>query len=85
MSKLINDLIYVEVVKADTFATKTALTRGVVMDLGQGSRQLYTGEWMPYAVKKGDTIYFKRSPEVVYDGESAYIRQQDIYIVEPKQ
>ena len=61
---------------------QTAL--GDVLAVGQGSRNMNTGEYMPIPIKEGDTIIYTKfsATEVQHEGEEYFVvMERDIVAV----
>ena len=71
----------------DTASEQGQTALGEVLAVGQGSRNMNTGEYMPIPIKKGDTIIYTKfsATEVQHDGEEYFfVAERDIVAVVEK-
>jgi chaperonin GroES len=68
----------------DTVNEQTQTAQGIVISVGQGSRNMTTGEYMEIPIKEGDTIIYTKfsATEVEYEGEQYFfVAERDIIAV----
>ena len=68
----------------DTVNEQTQTAQGIVISVGQGSRNMNTGEYMEIPIKEGDTIIYTKfsATEVEYEGEQYFfVAERDIIAV----
>ena len=75
------------IILPDTVSEQAQTAQGIVISVGQGSRNMNTGEYMPIPIKKGDTIIYTKfsATEVQHDGEEYFfVAERDIVAVVEK-
>ena len=68
----------------DTVNEQTQTAQGIVISVGQGSRNMNTGEYMPMPLNEGDTIIFTKfsATEIQHEGEEFFVvTERDIIAV----
>ena len=68
----------------DTVNEQGQTALGEVLAVGQGSRNMNTGEYMPIPIKEGDTIIYTKfsATEVQHEGEEYFVvMERDIVAV----
>ena len=68
----------------DTVNEQGQTALGEVLAVGQGSRNMNTGEYMPIPLKEGDTIIYTKfsATEVQHEGEEYFVvMERDIVAV----
>ena len=68
----------------DTVSEQTQTAQGIVISVGQGSRNMTTGESMPIPINEGDTIIYTKfsAMEVEHNGEEYFVvSERDIIAV----
>ena len=68
----------------DTAAEQGQTAQGIVISVGQGSRNMNTGEYMEIPIKEGDTIIYTKfsAMEVQYEGEEYFfVAEREIIAV----
>ena len=68
----------------DTVNEQGQTALGEVLAVGQGSRNMNTGEYMPIPIKEGDTIIYTKfsATEVQHEGEEYFVvMERDIIAV----
>ena len=74
------------IILPDTVSEQGQTAEGIVVDVGPGSRNMSTGEFMPIPLKEGDKIIYAKfsATEVQYEEQDYYIvAERDIIAVEP--
>ena len=72
------------IILPDTAAEQGQTAQGIVISVGQGSRNMNTGEYMEIPIKEGDTIIYTKfsAMEVQYEGEEYFfVAERDIIAV----
>ena len=72
------------IILPDTVSEQAQTAQGIVISVGQGSRNMNTGDYMEIPIKEGDTIiYTKFSAMVVqHEGEDYFfVAERDIIAV----
>ena len=72
----------------DTAAEQGQTAQGIVISVGQGSRNMNTGEYMPMPLNEGDTIIFTKfsATEIQHEGEEFFVvTERDIIAVIPNE
>ena len=75
------------IILPDTVNEQGQTALGDVLSVGQGSRNMNTGEYMPIPIKEGDTIIFTKfsATEVQHEGEEYFVvMERDIIAVVEK-
>ena len=68
----------------DTVSEQAQTAQGIVISVGQGSRNMNTGDYMEIPIKEGDTIIYTKfsAMEVQYEGEEYFfVAERDIIAV----
>ena len=68
----------------DTVSEQTQTAQGIVISVGQGSRNMTTGEFMPIPIDEGDTIIYTKfsAMEIEHKGEEYFVvSERDIIAV----
>jgi chaperonin GroES len=72
------------IILPDTVSEQTQTAQGVVISVGQGSRNMTTGEYMPIPINEGDTIVYTKfsATEINHEGQDYYVvAERDIIAV----
>ena len=72
------------IILPDTVSEQAQTAQGIVISVGQGSRNMNTGEYMEIPIKEGDTIIYTKfsAMEVQYEGEEYFfVAERDIIAV----
>ena len=72
----------------DTVNEQTQTAQGIVISVGQGSRNMNTGEYMPIPINEGDTIIYSKfsAQEVQHEDEDFFfVAERDIIAVIPNE
>ena len=72
------------IILPDTVNEQGQTAQGVVISVGQGSRNMNTGESMPIPINEGDTIIYTKfsAMEVEHNGEEYFVvSERDIIAV----
>ena len=72
------------IILPDTVSEQAQTAQGIVISVGQGSRNMNTGEYMPIPIKEGDTIIYTKfsATEVQHEGEEYFVvMERDIIAV----
>lgn len=72
------------IILPDTVNEQGQTALGEVLAVGQGSRNMNTGEYMPIPIKEGDTIIYTKfsATEVQHEGEEYFVvMERDIIAV----
>jgi len=72
------------IILPDTVNEQGQTAQGVVISVGQGSRNMTTGESMPIPINEGDTIIYTKfsAMEVEHNGEEYFVvSERDIIAV----
>jgi len=75
------------IILPDTVNEQGQTALGDVLSVGQGSRNMNTGEYMPIPIKEGDTIIFTKfsATEIQHEGEEYFVvMERDIIAVVEK-
>ena len=75
------------IILPDTVSEQTQTAHGVVISVGQGSRNMTTGEYMPIPINEGDTIVYTKfsATEINHEGQDYYVvAERDIIAVVEK-
>jgi len=75
------------IILPDTVSEQTQTAQGVVISVGQGSRNMTTGEYMPIPINEGDTIVYTKfsATEINHEGQDYYVvAERDIIAVVEK-
>ena len=75
------------IILPDTVSEQGQTDEGIVVSVGQGSRNMTTGEFMPIPLEEGDKIIYAKfsATEVKYEDVDYYIvAERDIIAVESK-
>ena len=76
------------IILPDTVSEQAQTAQGIVISVGQGSRNMNTGEYMPIAINEGDRIiYSKFSAQQVQheDDDFFFVAERDIIAVIPNE
>ena len=68
----------------DTVDEQSQTAQGIVISVGQGSRNMNTGDYMEIPIKEGDTIIYTKfsAMEVQHEGEDYFfVAERDIIAV----
>jgi len=68
----------------DTVSEQTQTAQGIVISVGQGSRNMTTGEYMEIPINEGDTIIYTKfsATAVEYEGkEYFFVAERDIIAI----
>jgi len=72
------------IILPDTVSEQTQTAQGIVISVGQGSRNMTTGEYMPIPINEGDTIVYTKfsATEINHEGQDYYVvAERDIIAV----
>ena len=72
----------------DTVDEQSQTAQGIVISVGQGSRNMNTGEYMPIPINEGDTIIYTKfsAQEVQHEDEDFFfVAERDIIAVIPNE
>ena len=72
------------IILPDTVNEQGQTAQGVVISVGQGSRNMNTGEFMPIPIDEGDTIIYTKfsAMEIEHKGEEYFVvAERDIIAV----
>ena len=72
------------IILPDTVSEQAQTAQGIVISVGQGSRNMTTGDYMEIPIKEGDTIIYTKfsAMEVQYEGEEYFfVAERDIIAV----
>jgi len=75
------------IILPDTVSEQTQTAQGIVISVGQGSRNMTTGEYMPIPINEGDTIVYTKfsATEINHEGQDYYVvAERDIIAVVEK-
>ena len=76
------------IILPDTVSEQAQTAQGIVISVGQGSRNMNTGEYMPMPLNEGDTIIFTKfsATEIQHEGEEFFVvTERDIIAVIPNE
>ena len=72
------------IILPDTVSEQAQTAQGIVISVGQGSRNMNTGDYMEIPIKEGDTIIYTKfsAMEVQHEGEDYFfVAERDIIAV----
>jgi len=72
------------IILPDTVSEQAQTAQGIVISVGQGSRNMTTGEYMPIPINEGDTIVYTKfsATEINHEGQDYYVvAERDIIAV----
>jgi len=72
------------IILPDTVSEQKQTEQGVVVSVGQGSRNMSTGMYMPIPINEGDTIVYTKfsATEINHEGQDYYVvAERDIIAV----
>jgi len=72
------------IILPDTVSEQAQTAQGIVISVGQGSRNMNDGQYMEIPIKEGDTIIYTKfsAMEVQYEGEEYFfVAERDIIAV----
>ena len=72
------------IILPDTVSEQAQTAQGIVISVGQGSRNMNTGDYMEIPIKEGDTIVYTKfsAMEVQHEGEDYFfVAERDIIAV----
>ena len=72
------------IILPDTVSEQAQTAQGIVISVGQGSRNMSTGEYMPIPINEGDTIIYTEfsAQEVQHEDEDFFfVAERDIIAV----
>jgi len=75
------------IILPDTVSEQAQTAQGIVISVGQGSRNMTTGEYMPIPINEGDTIVYTKfsATEINHEGQDYYVvAERDIIAVVEK-
>ena len=76
------------IILPDTVSEQAQTAQGIVISVGQGSRNMNTGEYMPIPINEGDTIIYSKfsAQEVQHEDEDFFfVAERDIIAVIPNE
>ena len=76
------------IILPDTVSEQAQTAQGIVISVGQGSRNMNTGEYMPIRINEGDTIIYSKfsAQEVQHEDEDFFfVAERDIIAVIPNE
>ncbi len=76
------------IILPDTVSEQAQTAQGIVISVGQGSRNMNTGEYMPIPINEGDTIIYTKfsAQEVQHEDEDFFfVAERDIIAVIPNE
>ena len=76
------------IILPDTVSEQAQTAQGIVISVGQGSRNMNTGEYMPIPINEGDTIIYTKfsAQEVQHEDEDfLFVPERDIIAVIPNE